>query len=448
MPSRSADLTLPAAPPLPLGEARRPASLRTAVAVALWAAVVAAGWAWGSALNASGAKIALGAPPLFGSWDLQLGVALAIPLATAAALILVAPLAWRSLSWPGLLLAAGACAFAWPVALALTEGGTGIVAPLEGPSEYLPAVGLVGSPGEFLAGFTERIDDYPTHVRSHPPGMLLGLWGLDRIGLGGSWPAALIVIAIAASAAPAALIAARAVAGERAARTAAPFLVLSPAAVWIATTADALFMGIGAWAVALTVLSITRRGRRADLLALGGGLLFGACLFLSYGLALLGVIPLAVAVAGRRVRPLAIAGAGIAIVALAFLAAGFWWLDGFFAIREQYLGSIARNRPYDYFLVNNLAAFALALGPAAAVALARLRDRRVWLLAGGGVAAVLLADLSGMSKAEVERIWLPFVPWALLAAASLPRAPGAVLALLAAQATCALAIQLGVETIW
>ena len=24
---------------------------------------------------------------------------------------------------------------------------------------------------------------------------------------------------------------------------------------------------------------------------------------------------------------------------------------------------------------------------------------------------VVLADLSGMSKAEVERIWLPFVPW-------------------------------------
>jgi methylthioxylose transferase len=33
---------------------------------------------------------------------------------------------------------------------------------------------------------------------------------------------------------------------------------------------------------------------------------------------------------------------------------------------------------------------------------------------------VLVADLSQMSKAEVERIWLPFVPWVLLACALLP----------------------------
>jgi hypothetical protein len=33
---------------------------------------------------------------------------------------------------------------------------------------------------------------------------------------------------------------------------------------------------------------------------------------------------------------------------------------------------------------------------------------------------VLLADLSLMSKAEVERIWLPFVPWLLLSTSFLP----------------------------
>ena len=34
---------------------------------------------------------------------------------------------------------------------------------------------------------------------------------------------------------------------------------------------------------------------------------------------------------------------------------------------------------------------------------------------------VLVADLSGMSKAEVERIWLPFVPWLLIGTALLTR---------------------------
>ena len=41
-------------------------------------------------------------------------------------------------------------------------------------------------------------------------------------------------------------------------------------------------------------------------------------------------------------------------------------------------------------------------------------------LAGAAAASVLLADASQMSKAEVERIWLPFVPWLLLSCALLP----------------------------
>ena len=33
---------------------------------------------------------------------------------------------------------------------------------------------------------------------------------------------------------------------------------------------------------------------------------------------------------------------------------------------------------------------------------------------------VALADASGMSKAEVERIWLPFIPWLTVSCALLP----------------------------
>ena len=33
---------------------------------------------------------------------------------------------------------------------------------------------------------------------------------------------------------------------------------------------------------------------------------------------------------------------------------------------------------------------------------------------------VALADASGMSKAEVERIWLPFIPWLTISLALLP----------------------------
>jgi methylthioxylose transferase len=418
------------------------------VALASWTLLVVVANRWGTALNDAGQGILLNAPPLFGEPDIRLDPRLAIAAGVAGAMIAGAPSAARRLGWRPLLMAAALAAIAWPVALALAEGTAGITAPLEGPSDYLVDVSAIASPGEFLSTFTERIDDYATHVRSHPPGMVLALWALDAIGLAGPGPAAVLMLAVAASAAPAALIAMRAVAGETGARRAAPYLVLAPAAVWIATTADAFYMGVGAWAVAALVCALTSEGRRSHLLGVVGGLAFGLCLFLSYGLALLGAIPLAVAVARRRWAPLGLAAVAALAVVGAFAAAGFWWADGFAASREQYLASIARTRPYDFFLAGNVAAFALALGPAAAVALAALRDRSTWLLVGGALAAVAVADLSGMSKGEVERIWLPFVPWVLLATAALPVARWPRALLLGAQAACGIVIQASVEMIW
>jgi 4-amino-4-deoxy-L-arabinose transferase-like glycosyltransferase len=278
--------------------------------------------------------------------------------------------------------------------------------------------------------------------------MALIVYGLDRAGLGGPAPAAALIIAAAATTPVAVALATRAVAGEWAARRAAPFLILAPAAIWIATSADALYMAIGAWAVALIVLSLYESGRSAFGLALGGGLLFGVGCFLSFGLILLATIPIVVAWSARAPGRLLVAAGGALAVALAFLAAGYWWLDGFAAAREQYLGSVAMTRPYGFFLFNNLAAFAIATGPALAIALTRLRHRPLWLLVGGAVAAIALAELSGMSKGEVERIWLPFLPWMMLATAALPQDRRTQRVLLTAQAAVALAVQISVVTLW
>lgn len=48
------------------------------------------------------------------------------------------------------------------------------------------------------------------------------------------------------------------------------------------------------------------------------------------------------------------------------------------------------------------------------------RCEPVLLLAATAAVMILLADLSGLSKAEVERIWLPFTVWLLPAASLLP----------------------------
>ena len=70
----------------------------------------------------------------------------------------------------------------------------------------------------------------------------------------------------------------------------------------------------------------------------------------------------------------------------------------------------------------------------------------VSLLVAAAAACVLLADLSQMSRAEVERIWLPFVPWLTLSIVLLPerwRRWG-----LLAQAVWALLVQQLLYTTW
>ncbi len=117
---------------------------------------------------------------------------------------------------------------------------------------------------------------------------------------------------------------------------------------------------------------------------------------------------------------------------LAFAAFGFYWWEAIGVLHDRYWDGIARKRPATYWLWGNLAALAFCAGPMVAAGLARAgasarelwadRQSRVALaLTGAGAAIVATADLSRMSKGEVERIWLPFAPWLLISTAFLPR---------------------------
>ena len=369
--------------------------------------------------------VEVGAPPLFGRYGFDLDAGLAIPMGFAVAAVAYGPRLAEQLGWRRLLLAAALASAAWICALQISDGPRALIGSLRGVHDYLAGLPLAQqhSVSGFLSSFTTEIDRYPIHVEGHPPGMVLLLWGLNALGLSGPWWAAPLIIAVGASAVPAVLLAVRDVADETTARRVAPFLVLVPAAVWMGTTADALYAGVGAWATAAGVLATSRSGRRSDVLAAAAGLTFGIGIFLSYGLVALGSVYLVVALSRRRFRPLFVTGAGVLAVVAVFAALGFWWLEGLGATRIRYYAGIGGRRPYWYFLFANPAAFAVALGPAVAAALASLRDRRLWLLVGGALLAVFAANVSGLSKAEVERIWLPFVPWVLVSTASLrPRA--------------------------
>lgn len=236
------------------------------------------------------------------------------------------------------------------------------------------------------------------------------------------------------------LVTIRALADEALARRAAPFLVLAPAAVWMGTSADAYFAAVAAWAVALLALAVTRR---SVLWAGASGLLFGLTCYLSYGLTLFALIAAAVLVLGRhgiRERPaLLVALAGPAVVTAAFTLAGFAWWEAYDVLVTRYYQGAGGIRPYGYWVWGNLACAVLITGLATAAGLRRsgallLRhrggaltrpggpgaDARLALLVAAAVLALLVADLSGMSKAETERIWLPFALWLLPACAFLP----------------------------
>lgn len=409
-----------------------PGRRSAATAVAVWTSVVVAAIVLGRSTARD--DLGLGAAPFAGRFDPRLPPTAVLPVALAALVVLLGPPVAARVSWRGVLVASGAAASAWAVALAAVDGWDRVTAPLTTRHEYEPFAATIGSAGAFLRGFVASVPDLPIHVKGHPPLATLVPWGLDRIGLGGAgWYAALVIGAWGVAVA-AALSAARSVVGEERARVAAPALVLLPAALWAATSADALTAGVVAVGAALAVGT---RASGARLVV--GGCVFGLALLLSYGATLGLAVPLAAALHRRRLVDLVPVAAGIVAVLLLVAASGFWWPAGLRATGDAYWGGIAHERPLAYLtLLGNPAALALAAGPAVAVGL-----RRRWHpVAMGGLLAVGVADASLLSAGEVERIWLPFVPFLALAA------PGDDRRWLGAQAAVGVGLQVCLRSPW
>ncbi len=410
----------------------------------------------GAVLNHRGVPLHADTAPLFADWLPHVGPG------TPAALALAALVVWRGpdwaarLGWRPLLAVGYLAALAWTLSLALVDGWSrGLATRLTPQAEYLNDLPKVHGIGAMLAGFSSHIIDFQpgswtTHVAGHPPGAFLVFVLLDRVGLAGGGPAALLCVLVGATAPVSVAAALKWLRDEDGARAALPFLVLFPGAVWVGASADGLFAGVLAAGLALLAAP-------SWWLAGAGGLLLGASLYLSYGLVLAGALAVGVLLLrdGHRWAAAAVGCAGVLAVVAAFTAAGFDWLTGYHLVVRRYNQGWAAQRPYGYWVWANLAAMVISAGPVVAPALARagraaLGERRrrapaVWLPALA-LAAVLTADLSGLSKAEVERIWLPYEVWLLVATAWLP--PAARRPALALQALVALAVNHLLLTNW
>ncbi|POX48266.1 hypothetical protein C3489_27630 [Streptomyces sp. Ru71] len=412
-------------------------------------------------------------PPLVGFWRPHTGPGTPAALAVAVLVVGYGPVAAARLPWRALLATVWGAALAWIWSLALVDGWQrGVAGRLTTRFEYLQAVGRFHDIPATLRDFTHHIllhspGNWPAHVAGHPPAATLTFVLLDRAGLhGGGWAGAWC-ITVGATAGMAVLVAVRLLAGEETARRAAPFVVLAPAAVWLGTSADAYFAAVAAWSVALLAVAVIRRSRSA---ALGAGLLFGLTCYLSYGLTLMALVGAAVVLlarppAGRLLRGLPFLIAGCAVVPVLFTLAGFDWWEAYRLLVERYYQGAGGVRPYGYWVWANLACTVLVVGAATVAGLRRagavlVRERgalrparvgagpspqlRLAVLACAALLALLAADLSGMSKAETERIWLPFAVWLLPTGALLTRPR----AWLAAQAALALLLNHLLLTGW
>ena len=377
------------------------------------------------------------AAPIFGWWRAHMGWGTVPAILIGLVAVVSGQSLAQRLSWRRLTFATWATSFAWAFALAMIDGWQpGFAGRLTARHEYLRQVPGITDIPEAVRTFASRILDFQpnswiTHVSGHPPGALLTFVWLDRIGLGGGAWAGLFCVLVGSSAAAAVIVAVRALSGEQTARLVAPFAAVAPTAIWIAVSADGYYAGVAAWGIALLALAVRGTGRRAVLTGAGSGLLLGWGIFLNYGLALMALPALAVLIcasnrrAGVRAAIPAVAAA-LAVVGV-FAIAGFWWFDGYTLVQQRYWQGIANNRPFQYWGWANLASVVCAVGLGTVAGIGRVFDiaaikRRsgIHLLVLAALVAILFADLSRLSKAETERIWLPFEVWLLAAGALLP----------------------------
>ncbi|MDQ6696376.1 MAG: hypothetical protein M3Z46_02825 [Actinomycetota bacterium] len=240
-------------------------------AVVAWVGLVGGALRWGNALRAT-TDIGVDAPPFYGRFEAMFTNRLLIPVLVGLLLVVAAPILFSRTQWRWIPAAAGSLSVAWGLVLQRIDG-TALTEPLTTRYDYLAGVHDVGNPLHYLRHFTAHLRQYPTHVKAHPPGLVLLLWVLDRCGLGGATPLFVMVLLAWAVAVGAVLMALRAVAGETAARRAVLPVALAPALIWVVTASDAVFAGVTATAIALATVALVQdrsQAQRADRLALAG----------------------------------------------------------------------------------------------------------------------------------------------------------------------------------
>jgi methylthioxylose transferase len=404
-------------------------ALPTALALAIAGGVIAWAVLWGQRVQLD-ERVKLGAAPLVGEWSwtptLNILPAVAIAIATTFGFSRFTD----RLRWSITSTLAAVAGGAWTFTLAASDGFDAVLDPVVHPTEYWANLPDLPSAHDMIrnGAKVDYLLNLSVHMKGHPPGFPLMLKALDNLGIARPWVVGLMSWIGAAVVVAATMTCIRHVSTEQLARKAAPFLVLAPYAVWMGTSADAVFSAFLMGGLALLCSSLRAdRMRTAIALSAGGGVFLGWSLILTYGAATFMVVPALVVLIAKdvRIRRRAVAAltgaAGLIAVLVTIQQLGFSWPAGLNTVRTFYWSGTAHFRPWKYFLVANVGVLFIALGAAPIAAFVRRKDRGLWLLTVSGLLCVAAANASQLSKGETERIWLIFFPLVMTATAVLKR---------------------------
>lgn len=419
----------------------------------LGALMLAAGWTTvGLLVERSGHVLGTATPPFVMDWLPQAGPWAVAAVAALGALVVCAPALLELPRW-AFLTAVTAAALAAGLAVGAARTGThgwtaifdtGPGGSFEAKNEYLPGLPALSYGSRFfLDRFAELAPAVPVNVAGHPPGLLL-FAHLTTL----TTPARFAALCIGAAAvcAPLTYALGRGLGhDERTARTAGLLAAASPGLlVFGVTSADAVYAALGTAAAALLV-------RRSWAARWAGATVLALAALCSWALLAAGAFAVLVAwqrEGWRTAARLAVLSAVPFLVLNGWLAAAYGYdpIGTLRATEEVYRHSLAQIRPYWFWMLGSPVAWMVCAGLVLTggwLLAVRRRDPAAVALA----AVIVIAAVLGFTKAETERIWLPFVPLACVAAATAvgPRWLRAILAALALQA---LVTQVLFDTTW
>jgi methylthioxylose transferase len=367
----------------------------------------------------AGVRLGTSGAPFLGHYRLRLSpmTPLAVAIAAAVVLLAVRGIFLRAAWWQVQLVSYGA-ALAWALALALVDGWAGLTRTLRDPDNYGADVAAVGEhPGAYLRHYVTDPASHSSAARGHPPGPVLTLWLLHRLGIDSHLGLALLITVIGAAVVPLVLSAVHGVSGAPTARRYAPVLILAPYAVWVAVSADVFVAVLGAAHIACAVRGSApgRRGWRAIGWTLLAGLLIGLAALYSYSAAWLGLSAVCLYFARRRPFLNLTTGLGALVPVLAADRLGFAWLSGLQMAHTDFQTRVQPARPVLWWAVISVAALLVAAGPALVASARKVRNTDGWSFLVGSACAVVFSIGAGLARGGVETAWLAFFPWLTVA---------------------------------